>query len=241
MAFEDLLGSLAGMFGGGETPAPAPAAPSPSGGFAPQPDSGGFNIGSMLGPLLLGGGTMLASKLLGRGEQKDIDKATKNIRSGANTASTAGQTMVDRASQGKLTDAQQARVDRMKAEQNAQWGQRFAQMGIPMSTMASQATNLVDTQAEELAGKLINESFDSGIRALGLGTQSSQVLLSNAMQQKKELASTIGEVAKQLGVIFNKPGAGTPQQPQPSANANVPIEWAGSDVYDISSPEGMGV
>ena len=230
MGLEDLLGSLGGIFSGGDAPA-APAAQAPA-------NSGGFDFGSMLGPLLIGGGSMLASKLLGRGMDKDITRAEKNIRGGANTASAAGQAMIDRASKGQLTDAQQARVDRMKAEQNAQWNQRFASMGIPMSTMQSQATNLVNTQAEELANKLINESFDEGIKALGLGQQSSQLLLSNAMKQKEDLAKTIGEVAKQMGMIFNTPGQ---KQPQQQAQTQVPIEWAGSDIYDISSPEGMGV
>lgn len=220
MAFEDLFSSLGSIFGGGG--ADQAAAPAASGGFAPQPDSGGFDFGKMVMPLLLGGGSMLASKLLGRGEQKDIDRATKNIRGSANTAGQAGQTMVDRASQGKLTDPQQARVDRMKAEQNAQYQQAFAKMGIPMSTMAAQATNLVDTQAEELANKLINESFDEGIKALGLSTNASQTLLTNAMQQKKDLAATIGEIAKQMGMVFNTPQ----QQQQPTAQARVPTEWA---------------
>lgn len=233
MAFEDLLGSLANIFGGGDssatsTPAPAPTAQAPA-------DSGGFDFGKMLGPLLLGGGSMLASKLLGRGMDKDISRAEKNVRRGSDIASRAGETMVDRASRGELTDPQRARVERMKAEQNAQWNQRFAQMGIPVSTMQSQATNLVTTQAEELANKLINESFDEGIRALGLGQQSSQLLLSNAMKQKEDLAKTIGEVAKQMGMIFNMPGRAAP-----AAVAAVPEEWSGTSVYDVSAPEGMG-
>lgn len=236
MGLEDLL---SGIFGGGESPSASkgimpgdlPTSPRDSSGG----DSGGFDFGKMLGPLLIGGGSMLASKLLGSGMDKDITKATKNIRRGGDTASAAGQAMVDRASKGQLTDPQQARVDRMKAEQNAQWSQRFAQMGIPVSTMQSQATNLVTTQAEELANKLINESFDEGIRALGLGTQSSQLLLSNAMKQKEDLAKTIGEVAKQMGMIFNTPGkTGAPNA------TTVPAEWGGSSVYDVSSPEGMG-
>lgn len=226
--FEDFVSGISNLFGGGDKMQPqqdpqlqgAPAA-APAGGIIEENPKGGG--GNLLQSLILGVGPMVLSRLMGAGDQKNIDKATKSIRGNAGVASKAGQAMVDRASQGKLTDAQQASVDAMKREQNARMQQRFAEMGIPVSTMQSQAANQVDTQAQELANKLINESFAQGISALGLGTTASQTLLTNAMKQKEDLAKTIGEVAKQIGMVMNTPE----QKPgtQAGAQTQVPSEW----------------
>lgn len=221
VAFADLLGSLAGMFGGGDTPAATPGMTQPQQG-------GGGGMGDLFGALLSGPGTMLASRLIGRGEQKDIDKMQKNIRGSANTASAAGQEMVNRASRGELTAPQQASVDKLKAEQNARMQQRFAQMGIPISTMQTQAAGQVDQEAAAFAQKLINDSFQQGISAMQLGSTASQSLLNSAVQQRKDMADAIGGVTKEIGRIFggNKPT--TPGTP-PTASASVPEEWRSTE------------
>jgi hypothetical protein len=220
--FDDFISGITGLFGGGDSSgqqAPAaPAAPPASGIIAEKPRSTG---GNLLQSLVLGVGPMVLSRLMGAGDQRNIDKATKSMLGNANIASKAGQALVDRASQGKLTDPQQAAVDKMKREHNAVMQQSFAKMGIPMSTMQAQAANQVDADAQEFANKLINESFQQGISALGLGTSASQALLASATQQKKDLAQTIGEVAKQIGMIMNTPEKKTPTGTQ----TQVPSEW----------------
>lgn len=215
--FMDTLGKL---FGGG-------------GGAQPEEQGGG-----LLSSLLLGVGPMVLSRLMGAGDQKNIDKTSQQLRRGARTASGAGQTMVDRASRGELTDPQKAAIEKMKREQNATMQQSFAKMGIPVSTMQAQATNQISQDAEAFAQKLINDSFEQGIKALGLGTTASQAYLSQAMSGKKELADTIGAVAKQIGMVMNQKPA------PPTAEARVPTEWGGAneygDVSTIGTEEGMG-
>jgi hypothetical protein len=187
---------------------------------------------------------MLASRLMGAGDQKNIDKMTKNLKTGSNIGTDAGKLMVDRASQGKLTDPQQATVDRMKDTQNARWAQYMSSLGIPVSSSMVQAQNLVDTQATELANKLINESFEQGLKALSLGGTDANVLLQSAMKSKSEMAKTIQDMMAEVGRVLNQPGRGGGQPGQPGGvqqQAQTAADtWGGSDVYDISSPEGMG-
>jgi len=157
-------------------------------------------------PILTGGGGMLASKLIGAGDQKNINKMNKNLKSASNSATGAGNTMVNRAAAGQLTDPQKAAVDKLKAEENATMQQRFAQMGIPMSTMQAQASNQVETNAEAFAQKLIQESFDQGLKALQVGTGASSTLLTSAMKNKSDMAQAIQEMMKETGRVLNTPG-----------------------------------
>lgn len=239
MAFEDFISSIGSLFGGGGggggEPQAQPATNMMPGDMPTGRDAGG---GNLLQSLILGVGPMVLSRLMGAGDQKNIDKTSQQLRRGARTASGAGQTMVDRASRGELTDPQKAAIEKMKREQNATMQQSFAKMGIPVSTMQAQATNQISQDAEAFAQKLINDSFEQGIKALGLGTTASQAYLSQAMSGKKELADTIGAVAKQIGMVMNQKPA------PPTAEARVPTEWGGAneygDVSTIGTEEGMG-
>lgn len=230
--FDDFLSSIGSMFGAGDSSAKQPAAGNVAG-ILPgewdwmdkkgKPGTPGQNGGGgdLLSSLILGVGPMVLSRIMGAGDQKNIDQSMKALKGNMGSATKAGQMMVDRASAGKLTDAQQASVDKMKSEQNARMQQRFAELGIPVSTMQSQAANQVDTNAQEFANKLINESMSQGLQALGLGSQTAQSLLASAMQSKRDLANTIGEVAKQIGMVWN-----TPQRPdQQQQRTQVPSEW----------------
>ena len=209
MAFEDLLSGIGNLFGGSDSSSSTPAA------NTSQPtEKSGRGIMDILMPALLGGGSMLASRLIGGANDKNINKMTKNLSSNANTSSGAGRAMIDAASAGKLTDPQQAAVDAMKREQNARNQQYLAQLGIPVSTAQVEMTNKVDQDALAFAQKLIDQSMQEGIQLTGLGNAASTQLLTNALKQKEDLANTIGEVAKQMGAVLNqpqqKPQAGPP-------------------------------
>jgi hypothetical protein len=236
MGFEDLIGSL---FGGGNSSTPAisgattpPQIPvgSGGGGFAPTGNSGG-GIMDFLMPALLGGGSMLASKLIGGGNDKNINKMTKNLSTNANTASGAGQAMINAASAGKLTDPQQASVDQMKREQNARSQQYLAGLGIPVSTAQVEMSNKTDQDALAFAQKLIDQSMQEGIQLTGLGNAASTQLLTNALKQKEDLANTIGEVAKQMGMVLNQPQQKVEQPNVANSIASAANQWGAGD-YD---------
>src|SRR5882724_3821015 len=109
--FDDFISSIGSLFGGGDN-----AAQTSSGNPPAQPQQGGG--GDMLSSILLGVGAPLLTKLMGAGQDKQINEATKNLQAGSDTAG-IGKALLDRASQGKLTDPQQEQVDSMKREQNA--------------------------------------------------------------------------------------------------------------------------
>jgi hypothetical protein len=220
MAFGDFISSL---FGGDSSSTPAPSTPAPSGG------SSGGGVMDLLMPALLGGGSMLASKLLGRGYEKDINKATKNIRTGANTATNQGNALVNAAAAGKLTPAQQAAVDQMKTEQNARNAQYLASLGIPVSTANVEMQNKTDQDALAFAQKLIDQSMQEGTALLGLGGTESTSLLTNAMKQKADLAAAISEIAKQMGLVLNQPT----QKPQ-----DTPAKTIASGAQALSGYQG---
>jgi hypothetical protein len=237
MAFDDIMGSLMGLFGGGggsPSPMAQPQQPPtpPLGGtppFMPQPGGGGGNI---LGSLIMGVGAPLISRLIGGGDGGE-ETAMRRLMSAGKTGAQAGKTMVKRASRGELTDPQQAAVDRMKAEQNARWAQHMSNLGIPVSSSMVQAQNLVDTQATELANKLINQSFEQGIKALGLAGTTSTQYLANAMKQKEDLSKAIGEMMRQAGTVLNpqaQPGAPAPGSVQEQASTAAQ-QWGAGD-YD---------
>jgi hypothetical protein len=240
MAFEDFLSSLGGMFGGGgdqsqvkmEKPEPA-ASTGGASSFFPTNDSGGTDWTKLLMPALLGGGSMLASKLIGGSNDKNINKMTKNLSTSANTASGAGQAMINAASQGHLTPAQQAAVDQMKKEQNTKNAQYLAGLGIPVSTAQVEMSNKTDQDALAFAQKLIDQSMQEGISLTGLGNAASTQLLTNALKQKEDLANTIGEVAKQMGAVLNQPQQ-KPQVGQPDVASSISSgaqQWGMGD-YD---------
>src|SRR5262245_45492390 len=211
-----LLNFFTGGGGGGGGGSPAPAQ------FAEQPQQKSWS--DIFLPAALGGGAGLLGMLLNRGANKDIKSATKDISGISRTTIPAGRQMVERAAAGKLTDVQQAAVDRMKAEQMAKWNQYLSGLGIPMSSSQVQAANLVESQALEEANKFINESMRQGTELLGAGGTASQQLLTNAMQQKKDLSKTIWDVAAEIGRVINAPQK--PGQPQQGAQTTVPAELA---------------
>jgi hypothetical protein len=198
MGFEDLLGGLTSMF--------------PTGGGG---DTGGGTAGANpLASILLGVGAPLISKLMGAKEDKQIDKATKNQTTIANTGTSIGEQLLKRAAAGQLTDPQQAQVDAMKREQNARNQQYLASLGIPVSTAQTEMSNQVDQNAVKMANDLINQSFQQGIQALNLGGPANQQIIQNAMKQREDIAKTIGDVAGEIGHVMNTPGRkeGAPQQ-----------------------------
>jgi hypothetical protein len=244
MALDDILGPIMGMFGGGGgggglvPQQPAPQIPGTTPPTFPIPGGGGG--GNILGSLIMGVGAPLISRLIGGGDGGE-ETAMQRLMGIGKTGAQAGKTMVKRASRGELTDPQQAMVDRMKAEQNARWAQHMSNLGIPVSSSMVQAQNLVDTQATELANKLINESFEQGIKALGLAGTSSSQYLTNAMKQKEDLSKAIGEMMRQAGTVLNPqaqpgtpaPGSNIQQQATTAAQA-----WGGGGEGDYGwSPE----
>lgn len=222
MAFEDLFSSLGGLFGGGGDMQ------------APAPGGGGQEAGANpLASILLGVGAPLISKLMGASTEKQISGAEKNLKTAGNTGTSIGEQLLKRASAGQLTDPQQAQVDKMKREQNARANQYLAGLGIPVSTAMVQSQNQIDQNATAFANDLINQSFQQGIQAMNLGGQASQQLLTQAMAQKKELANTIGDVAKQIGQVMNTPGR-TEQPTAPDAQGAISSgaqTWGAGD-YD---------
>jgi hypothetical protein len=188
------------LFSGGGN-APAPVAQT-GGGFAPQQNQPGG--GDLLSSILLGVGAPLLSRLL----PDPGAKAQKNLGTVSNEGTNIGKALMDRAAAGKLTDPQQAQVDAMKKEQNARNAQYLASLGIPVSTANVQMQGNVDANAVKMANDLINQSFQQGVSALGLGGNASAALIRAAAEQKKDLANTIGEVAKGIGMIMNQPGQG---------------------------------
>ena len=211
--FMDMLGSLFSSGGGGQTTDKQGMGGS-TGGLVEQPQQ---SSSPWWLPILMGGGGMLASKLIGAGDQKNINKMNKNLKSASNSAIGAGNTMVQRGAAGQLTDPQKAAVEQLKARENATMQQRFAQMGIPMSTMQAQASNQVEMDAEAFSQKLINDSFEQGLKALQIGTGASSTLLTSAMKNKSDMAQAIQEMMKETGrVMTAKPG-----QPGQSASGNV--------------------
>ena len=232
--FEDIMGSLSGMFGGGDTAQPAAAGMT-------QPQEAGANP---LASILLGVGAPLLSKLMGRSTEKQITGAEKRMETAGKTGTSIGEELLKRAAAGKLTDPQQAQVDVMKREQNARASQYLAGLGIPVSTAMVQSQNQIDQNAVKFANDLINQSFQQGIQAMNLGGQANQQLLTQAMAQKKELSNTIGEVAGQIGQILNTPGR--KEQPQQAMN---PIEeiaqgaqsWGAEPYSEPYEPSGGGL
>jgi hypothetical protein len=206
MAFDDFLSSIGNLFTGGGGPSTPPTSPGNPPIQAP-PQGGG---GNLLSSILLGVGAPLISRLMSGDETKMIDKSLGNLSTIGKTAMPAGKRLLGRASKGELTDPQQAMVDRMKAEQNARNAQYLSNLGIPVSSAMVQGQNLVDENATRLANDLINQSFDQGIKALSLGGSSSTQLLQNAMAQRADMAKTIGDLAKQIGMVMNAPPAGQP-------------------------------
>jgi hypothetical protein len=209
MAFDDFISSIGSLFGGGggaDTSNP-PFAPTQTPPTVPQPGGGGGNI---LTSLLLGVGAPLISRLMGGGETKMIDQSMKNLSGIGKTVMPAGKRLIGRASKGELTDPQQAMVERMKAEQNARNAQYLSNLGIPVSSAMVQGQNLVDENATRLANDLINQSFDQGIKALSLGGTASAQTLQNAMASRADMAKTINDLAKQIGMVMNAPSPGQP-------------------------------
>ncbi len=244
--FEDLFSSLGAMFGGGGDSGggieASPNTPQAGTVFAPTEGKGGG--GDLLTSLILGVGGPLISKLMGGGNDSMMNGALSNLQKSSNVGTNTGLKLIRRAGAGKLTDPQQAQVDSMKAEQNARWGQYLASLGIPVSTAMVQGQNEVDLKAQKLASDLINQSFDQGIKALGLGGTASTQLIANAMAQKQDLAKTIQDVAKQIGMVLNTPqqqapgtGGGTPML----GGIRVPAEWGNMEAdpqYSYMDPFG---
>lgn len=212
---------------------PQTGKPNPGGGVWPGGGTAGGGDNWWL-PLLLGGGATIASKLINRGTDKDIARANKALRAGTDVASGAGKTMVDRASRGELTDPQKASVDRMKAEQNAQWNQYLSNLGIPVSTAKVQGANLVEANASKFANDLINQSFSQGLEALKLGTTAAQAQLSAAMGQRADTSKAIWDVAQEIGRVFNTPEKKPTTTTGMPATAYVPPEMTGGGGYDIT-------
>jgi hypothetical protein len=226
MGFMDFVGDL--FSGGGSSNAPQQQGQS-SNIFAPGPGgpSGQPGGGDLLSSLLLGVGAPLLSRLI----PDPGAKAQKNLGTVSNEGTNIGKALMDRAAAGKLTDPQQAQVDAMKKEQNARNAQYLASLGIPVSTANVQMQGNVDANAVKMANDLINQSFQQGISALGLGGQASNALITQAAAQKKDLSNTIGEVAKQIGAVMNQPtrpdqGGGAPANIASGAQA-----WGEGD-YD---------
>lgn len=221
--------------GGGSSKSPTPydssGQPPASNSFMPTNDSGGSDFTKLIMPALLGGGSMLASKLIGGKNDKNIAAMQKNLKGNANTATGAGQAMINAASAGHLTPAQQAAVDEMKRGQNTRNAQYLSNLGIPVSTAQVEMTNKTDQDALAFAQKLIDQSMQEGISLTGLGNAASTQLLTNALKQKEDLANTIGEVAKQMGVVLNQPQQKTEQPNVATSIASAANQWGAGD-YD---------
>jgi len=211
MAFSDFLSSLGG--GGG----------------------GGGGIMDAIMPLLVTGGSALASHLLGAPINKAINQAN-NAQSQIVGATVPGAAnMLKSAEAGNLTPSQQAAYDQAQRRAQAQVDQQFASMGIPVSTMKGQADAGVTEDMLALKNKLLGDTIAQAQGLLGVGNTAAQAQLNSAMQQKQDLAKTIGDVAQQIGIVLgtnNAPAAQTP------AIANVPTAWTnpydtgyGSDPY----------
>jgi hypothetical protein len=201
------------MFGGGGGGEGAAA------GMTQDPNAGGAGANPLMS-ILLGVGAPVLSQLMGRGEQKQIDKATKNTQTAGNLGTSIGEQLLKRATAGQLTDPQQAQVDTMKREQNARNAQYLSSLGIPVSSAMVQGQNQIDQNAVKLTNDLINQSFQQGIQALNLAGPANQQIIQNAMKQRTELSSTIGEVAGEIGKVLNTPGR---QQQQQAPQMN-PVE-----------------
>lgn len=221
MGFEDLFSGLGNLFGGGDSGQTQQTQPSGVG----QPAGG-----DLLSSILLGVGAPLITKLMGATQDKQINKGMGNLQTESNTATNAGKALIDRATAGKLTDPQQAQVDAMKKEQNARNAQYLASLGIPVSTANTEMQNQVDANAVKMANDLINQSFDQGIKAFGLVGPASQALITNAMKQRTDMANTISDVAKQVGMVMNQPGR-TQQPTAQEAISSGAQNWGEGD-YD---------
>lgn len=188
MALTDLLGLGSGDSSGGGS-------------------STGGDILSMILPLVLTGATQGISSLLGKDINKNIDQANKAQSQIVSGTVPGGAAQVKAAQAGQLTPAQQAEVDQMKKQQTAQMEQAYSNMGIPMSTMRAQSQNEIEQKALAFANDLINQSFSQGIQAMQLGNSAAQAQLNSAMAQKKDLTSTISNVAQEIGRVLgtNKP------------------------------------
>jgi len=201
-----MLGGLLGGSGGGQS------------NMTQDPNAGGAGANPLMS-ILLGVGAPILSQLMGKGEQKQIDKATKNQQTIANTGTSIGEQLLKRAAAGQLTDPQQAQVDAMKREQNARNAQYLSSLGIPVSSAMIQGQNQIDQNAVKLTNDLINQSFQQGIQALNLGGPANQQIIQNAMKQRSELSSTIGEVAGEIGKVLNTPGR-KEEQPKPPSTVD---------------------
>lgn len=223
--FEDFFSSLGGLFGGSDSGGIPEGQTAQGGTNIPQAGAPGGQQGggNPLMSLILGVGAPLLSRLMG----DPSAGALKNLTKGSNVGTNVGTQLIKRASQGKLTDPQQASVDAMKAQEMARWNQYLAGLGIPVSTAMVQGQNEVDMKAQKLANDLINQSFTQGLDALKIGGSESNALLTQAMAQKKDMSQAIAEVAKQLGLILNQP-QGSPGTTT-NANARVPEAWGQPD------------
>lgn len=214
---------------GGVAPGNVFSIPKPGGGMMPdEPGGGGFNPAMLIKalPALAGGGMNLVNMFRSSPTEKLISSGQQQMRGISKAAGQAGKGQLNQYMQGRLSDPQQAAVERFKQQQRAYWNQYFAKAGIPVSSAMAEIEGKIEQDAQVYANQLLQQNFQNSMTSLGLANNSlaqqagiNWRLNTDVSNAQAAAAKAIAEMA---GVFFPGGGGGGGWGSTPAGWPNVP-------------------
>lgn len=183
------------------------AIPSPSGANADK-SGGGFvdSLGKQLksNALTLGVGALSALKT------PQLPKALTPVAANASQLQGVGKDLVQRAQQGTVTPAQQAKIELWRNQAIAQAKDYYARAGLSDSSMQQSAIDNINQQATAATEQIIQQNMQQGIAALGQSDASNQALANVKFQQDAQTQNMLSNLAKAIGASAGQqPNAAT--------------------------------
>lgn len=169
---------------------------------------GGFDPSTIVKalPAIIGGGNQLVNMFRSSPTEKLIESGQQQMRGISKATGKAGKGQLNQYIQGRLSEPQQAAVERFKQQQRAYWNQYFAKAGIPVSSAMAEIEGKIEQDAQVYANQLLQQNFENSMKSLGLSNNSlvSQSYINAGLNSQiaNSQAQAAEAIAKMAGIFF---------------------------------------